>query len=263
MSNLSAHPIDLNLAQELQDRKFRQKFFLAESSAKIAAQLVALRKRRGLSQKEVAQVTGTQQPAISRSEQADYQNWSFNTLRKTAEALDARLQVLIEPAEDVLGEYETATLDAAPNYSITAAPVYDDAAMAANGAGCLINFGLDDYLAGAAGTSVVMHGLNTSIYNPGMVWVSPRNSVWLGNTTLERVESKSVNEAVSIRHRLAEKDRILGEKNREITALKQKVSDLAAKFLLQCVPQNAELEAMQEMQIMPPSVNVQSWRARI
>ena len=103
-----ANLVDLDLGEKLNDREYRRKFFLAESSAHIAGQLVELRKRRGLNQKEVAEMVGTQQPAISRVEQADYQNWSFNTLRNIAGVLDARIRVLIEPAEDVLGEYEGA-----------------------------------------------------------------------------------------------------------------------------------------------------------
>lgn len=98
--------IDLELPKKLNDRKYRQAFFLAESSALIAKQLIQLRKRRGLNQTEVADILETGQPAISRVERADYRNWSFNTLRRLAEALDARLRVYIEPAEDVLIEYE-------------------------------------------------------------------------------------------------------------------------------------------------------------
>jgi hypothetical protein len=54
---------------------------------------------------------GTQQPAISRVEKADYQNWSFNTLRKIVDAEDARVRVSIQPAEDVLKEYETEAVE--------------------------------------------------------------------------------------------------------------------------------------------------------
>jgi transcriptional regulator with XRE-family HTH domain len=98
--------IDLGLAKKLKDKNYRQSFFLAESSALIAKQLIALRKRRGLNQTQVADIAGTGQPAISRVERADYRNWSFNTLRKLAEAMDARIRVYIEPSEDVLSEYE-------------------------------------------------------------------------------------------------------------------------------------------------------------
>jgi hypothetical protein len=49
----------------------------------------------------------TKQPAISRIEKADYQSWSFSILRKIAGVFDARIRVLIEPSEDILGEYES------------------------------------------------------------------------------------------------------------------------------------------------------------
>jgi len=97
--------IDLDVAEKLEDREFRENFFVAESSAKIAEQLIKLRKRRGLTQAQVAEAAGTKQPAVSRAERADYQNWSFSTLRSLAAALDARLRVSIEAAEDVLWEY--------------------------------------------------------------------------------------------------------------------------------------------------------------
>jgi transcriptional regulator with XRE-family HTH domain len=101
-----AHSIDLNLPERLRDRAYRLKFFWAETSAKIAAQLIALRKRRGLNQTQLAKLVGTKQSAISRAEQADYQIWNINSIRNIAEALDARVRVLIEPSEDVIQEYE-------------------------------------------------------------------------------------------------------------------------------------------------------------
>jgi transcriptional regulator with XRE-family HTH domain len=101
-----AHPIDLNLPVKLQDRHYREQFFLAEASAHLAEQIITLRKRRNLNQKRLAELTDTKQPAISRVEQADYQNWSFSTLRKIVAALDARIRVTIEASEDVLVEYE-------------------------------------------------------------------------------------------------------------------------------------------------------------
>src|ERR1700729_2683224 len=99
--------IDLGVFERLKkDPAFRQKFFIAESSAKIAQQLIGLRKKRTLNQTQLAKKLKTGQPAISRVESADYLNWSFTTLRKFAAALDARIQVIIQAAEDVLPEYE-------------------------------------------------------------------------------------------------------------------------------------------------------------
>ena len=105
--------IDLELSNKLKDVDYRRKFFIAESSARIARQLIELRKRRGLSQAQVAELARTGQPAISRAERADYCNWSFNTLRKLAEVMDARIRVLIEPSEEVLREYEAEDFAAA------------------------------------------------------------------------------------------------------------------------------------------------------
>src|SRR5690348_6909501 len=57
-----APSIDLNLVEQLRvDPEFRQQFFWAETSAQIASDLIKLRKRRGLSQKELADKTGTKQ----------------------------------------------------------------------------------------------------------------------------------------------------------------------------------------------------------
>jgi transcriptional regulator with XRE-family HTH domain len=120
-----AYPINLDLVQKLKDRVYRRKFFLAEASAKIAGQIIKLRKKRGFTQAQLAEEADTQQPAISRAERADYQNWSFNALRSIADALDARIRVLIEPAEDVLKEYENtgteaaSTIDSGGNISAT------------------------------------------------------------------------------------------------------------------------------------------------
>ena len=103
----STPSIDLNIAEKMQKPEYRRKFFIAETSAEIARQLVRLRKRRKLSQKQLAEKAGMVQPRISKVERADYENWSFNTLRRLAEAMDARIRVLIEPAEDILFEYGT------------------------------------------------------------------------------------------------------------------------------------------------------------
>ncbi len=101
----TAQSIKLNLTEKLKNSAYRRKFFLAESSALIAEQLIRLRKRRGMNQHDLATRIGTKQPAICRIEQADYRSWSFKTLLKIADELDARLRVVIVPYEDVIMEY--------------------------------------------------------------------------------------------------------------------------------------------------------------
>lgn len=98
--------IDLRLPEKLRDPEYRREFFDAETSAQIAHQLIDLRKLRGMSQTVLAAKIGTKQAGISRIESADYGKWSFNTLRKIAEVLDARLRVIIQPSEAVLEEYQ-------------------------------------------------------------------------------------------------------------------------------------------------------------
>jgi transcriptional regulator with XRE-family HTH domain len=102
--------IELDLVERLRDPDFRQEFFLAESSSLIAKQLIELRKRRGLTQVELAVLADTGQPAISRFERADYHGWSFRMLRKLAQKLNARLRVYIEAAEDIIEQYDEAAL---------------------------------------------------------------------------------------------------------------------------------------------------------
>ncbi len=114
--------IDLEIPKKLKDREYRQNFFIAEASALIAKQLIALRKARGLSQAELAKEIGTTQSGVSRVESADYSKWSFNTLRKISEVLDARLRVVIEPTEAVIQEYAEGSGEEAQNPSgLTAA----------------------------------------------------------------------------------------------------------------------------------------------
>jgi transcriptional regulator with XRE-family HTH domain len=103
-----ASEVNLDLSNKLEDKEYRREFFWSQTSAEIASSLISLRKKRGLSQNEVAVLAGTKQPAISRVERADYDKWNLKTLRTIAEALDARIRVTIEPAEDVVREYDEA-----------------------------------------------------------------------------------------------------------------------------------------------------------
>jgi transcriptional regulator with XRE-family HTH domain len=92
---------DLGIADELKDKEFRNQFFRTEREIDIPAQIKAIRKFRDMTQKELAELVGTKQSAISRIEQSQESNWELETLVKLAEALDARLAVVIEPYESV------------------------------------------------------------------------------------------------------------------------------------------------------------------
>jgi transcriptional regulator with XRE-family HTH domain len=99
--------VKLNIAKKLKENKdFRERFFRGQTQDEIAMGLRSLREKRKMKQKELAKKCGMKQSAISRIEQADYSGWSFTTLLRVADALEARLRVILEPAEIVIARYE-------------------------------------------------------------------------------------------------------------------------------------------------------------
>ena len=67
-------------------------------NAEVARTIYELRKKAGLTQKELAQMVGTTQSVISRLEDADYAGHSLSMLHRIAMALNRRLSVqMIEP----------------------------------------------------------------------------------------------------------------------------------------------------------------------
>lgn len=68
--------------------------------------ILSLRKLRKKRQIDLASEAGMRQSAISRIEQADYGNWTLNTLFRVADVLDARLRIVFDPIEEVIIEYK-------------------------------------------------------------------------------------------------------------------------------------------------------------
>jgi ribosome-binding protein aMBF1 (putative translation factor) len=68
-------------------------------NAQVAREIYELRTRRGLSQKQLAELIGTRQSSIARLEDADYDGHSLRMLHRIAEALDAHLAVHFVPDE--------------------------------------------------------------------------------------------------------------------------------------------------------------------
>jgi transcriptional regulator with XRE-family HTH domain len=66
----------------------------------VALQIAELRRRAGLSQKELAQLLHTSQQQISRLESPGYEGHSLSMLRRVAEVLHARVRVVFEPEAD-------------------------------------------------------------------------------------------------------------------------------------------------------------------
>jgi transcriptional regulator with XRE-family HTH domain len=88
---------DRYLEEQLQDREFAEVFNKAGKSWDVALQLADLRKKSGLSQKELARRVGTSQQQISRLESPSYEGHSLSMIRRVAEALGAGVRLKIEP----------------------------------------------------------------------------------------------------------------------------------------------------------------------
>lgn len=84
---------DRYLEEQLKDQDFAERFKKAGEAWDIALELAALRKKSGLSQKELAKRVGTTQQQISRLESPAYEGHSLSMLRRVAEALGASVRV--------------------------------------------------------------------------------------------------------------------------------------------------------------------------
>ena len=96
---------DRYLERELADPDFRARFERASRAWDVALQLAALRRARGLKQRQVAELLGTHQQAIARLEDPSYSNQSLTMVRKYAAVLNAVVEVVVIPTEQA-AQYE-------------------------------------------------------------------------------------------------------------------------------------------------------------
>ncbi|MCK5007687.1 MAG: helix-turn-helix transcriptional regulator [Spirochaetia bacterium] len=75
--------------EQLKDPELRREYDAIEEEFTLAREIIDLRKRRNLTQKELAEQVGTSQPAIARIESGSYKNISLSFLRRLADALGA------------------------------------------------------------------------------------------------------------------------------------------------------------------------------
>jgi len=87
---------DNYLEKQLKDSDFAKRFKKTGQAWDVALQLASLRKKAGLSQKELARKVGTSQQQISRLESPSYEGHSLSMLRRVAEVLGATLSVEIK-----------------------------------------------------------------------------------------------------------------------------------------------------------------------
>jgi predicted transcriptional regulator len=83
------------LRDQLTDDEFRREYDELEEEFTIAREVIELRRRHKLTQKELADRVGTSQPAIARLESGNYRNLSLSFIRRVARALNAVTDVHI------------------------------------------------------------------------------------------------------------------------------------------------------------------------
>ena len=87
---------DLYLEEQAKDPDFKERFRKAGEAWDVAIQIASLRKRCGLSQKELARRLGTSQQQVSRLESPSYEGHSLSMLRRVADVLGASVHVEIK-----------------------------------------------------------------------------------------------------------------------------------------------------------------------
>jgi transcriptional regulator with XRE-family HTH domain len=93
---------DNYLDEQMRDQVFSARFEQAGEAWDVALQITALRKKAGLSQKDLARLLKTSQQQISRLESTGYEGHSLSMLRRVAEALHARKKPCCEKSGDIM-----------------------------------------------------------------------------------------------------------------------------------------------------------------
>ncbi|EMJ57251.1 DNA-binding helix-turn-helix protein [Leptospira interrogans serovar Valbuzzi str. Duyster] len=77
------------LNKELKNKDFKKEYEVLSNEFTLAKEIIKLRKKRNLTQKDLAEKIGTSQPAIARIESGNYKNLSLSLINRLAKALDA------------------------------------------------------------------------------------------------------------------------------------------------------------------------------
>ena len=91
--NEQVRGFDEELREELKDPEFRHSFAQAGEAWNLSIQLADLRRKKGLTQAQLAEMVGTQQQNIARIENPAYTGHTLSLLRRVAKALDMVLRV--------------------------------------------------------------------------------------------------------------------------------------------------------------------------
>jgi DNA-binding Xre family transcriptional regulator len=91
---MKTHDYDEMLRKELKDPEFRKEYAALEEEFEVAKQVIELRLKKGMTQKELAEKVHTSQSCIARLESGSYKNVSLSFLRRVGDALGVQPHVV-------------------------------------------------------------------------------------------------------------------------------------------------------------------------
>ncbi len=95
------------LRAEFSDKEYRHAYVEECLNTMVATQIKVLREQREMTQADLADEAGMKQLRLSVLEQADYSNWSINTLKRLAKAFDVALTVRFDAFSDIVLDFES------------------------------------------------------------------------------------------------------------------------------------------------------------
>lgn len=96
---MKSMPFERFRERQLKDVELKKEFDALEKEFALAREIIELRRRQNLTQKQLAERIGTSQPAIARLESGSYENLSLSFLRRVADALGAIPEVHLKEKE--------------------------------------------------------------------------------------------------------------------------------------------------------------------
>ncbi|MDP1638146.1 MAG: helix-turn-helix transcriptional regulator [Candidatus Nitrotoga sp.] len=85
------------LKKDFNDKEYAHSYMESHAVSRLAAQIFALRKQRGLSQEELATQMDIAQETISKIESGNFNSLTIKTLQKFSRAFDVNLYIAYEP----------------------------------------------------------------------------------------------------------------------------------------------------------------------
>lgn len=93
---MKEHNYDEMLAEEMKNPEFQKEYEACKEEFEIAQQVIHLRNKKGMTQKELADKVHTSQSCIARLESGTYKNLSLSFLRRVGDALGAQVNLKFE-----------------------------------------------------------------------------------------------------------------------------------------------------------------------